>query len=85
MAGGANTTDEYVKNGIKSISEGMKTLKDASEEDKKLFVEVFKKLGSSIGISTREKIQEQWSLNVKDFMNGIKESGAEKIAELKGE
>ncbi len=85
MAGGANTTDEYIKSGIKSISEGMKTLKDASEEDKKLFVEVFKKLGSSIGISTREKIQEQWSLNVKDFMNGIKESSAEKIAELKGE
>lgn len=85
MASGANTTDEYVKNGIKSISEGMKTLKDATDEDKKLFVEVFKKLASSIGTSTKVKIQEQWSSNVKGFMNGIKESKAEKIAELKGE
>ncbi|MCR4674411.1 MAG: DUF2974 domain-containing protein [Lachnospiraceae bacterium] len=85
MASGANTTDEYVKNGIKSLSEGMKTLKDATAEDKKLFIEVFKKLGSSIGASTKEKIQEQWSSNVKGFVNGIKESKAEKIAELKGE
>ena len=71
MASGANTTDEFVKNGFKSIGESLKTFSDATEEDKKLFMNIFGKLASSIGISTRDKIQQQWNANLKGFVSGV--------------
>ena len=57
MASGANTTDEIVKNGLKVLGEGIKTIKSATPEDKKLFKEVFLRLANSIGISTKEVVE----------------------------
>ncbi len=73
MASGANTTDDFVSNGLKSITESFKLFNDATEEDKKLFMEIFKKLASSIRVSATTRYKEQITANIKGFTNKLKE------------
>ncbi len=79
MASGANTTDDFVNNGFKSISEGFKLIKDATDEDRKLFMEVFKKLATSIRVSATDRYKQQLTSNIKGFVSGFLEApkGAE--------
>ena len=77
MASGANTTDDFVSNGLKSITESFKLFNDATEEDKKLFMEIFKKLASSIRVSATTRYKEQITANLKGFANKFLESPKE--------
>ncbi len=74
MASGANTTDDFVANGLKSITEGFKLFNDATEEDKKLFMEIFKRLASSIRVSATSRYKQKITSNIKGLVSGFLEA-----------
>ena len=74
MASGANTMDDIVAHGLKSITEGFKQFNDATEEDKKLFMEIFKRLASSIRVSATNRYKQKITSNIKGFVSGFIET-----------
>ena len=56
MAGGANTTDEFVAGGIKNMNEVVKTMRELDEEDQKFMWDILNRFRESFEAKTYEHL-----------------------------
>ena len=71
MAGGANTTDEFVAGGLKNLNEVMKRMKELDEEDQRFMLDILNRFRESVSSTTYEHVVDSAKRKIKNKLRQL--------------